>query len=436
MAPAHPIDVIEDKKDVSKVSHASVKSSELAPAQTNKRTSALSSDILVEDYNALAGGDCLEIPELDESLNDPGEKINYNINSNRASPRLPGIKINVPDSDEDLEFDEDVESLRIWSLVDEDLSYIASQKFSEHDKISPIPNYELEDESNNVIPKLPNIKVDSVERVLLKESESVAKEVNDTNLNESINDPGEKIYYNINYNSVSLRLSDIKIDVPLEESSLKVSESINIKYSDKNINSVSDVPNLPNIKVGVMTEAALSEERYIKNENLIQSQNIERVSLKESESVVHEYNDTNLDESLNDPNEMAYYNMTPNIVNPRWSGIKIDVPMKKLSMNVTESKNTKCSERSIISNNDVTKLPNIKIEMIELSNFIVSEYINANLNDSVERISLKESETVNIEYNDTNLNDQSEKVYYNINSNIVSPKLSGIKIVIPMEKYQ
>ena len=72
--------------------------------------------------------------------------------------------------------------------------------------------------------------------------------------------------------------------------------------------------------------------------------------------------------------------------------------------------------------------------MIELSNFMVSEYINANLNDSVERISLKESETVNIEYNDTNLNDQSEKVYYNINSNIVSPRLSGIKIVIPMEK--
>ena len=35
VAPVHPIDVIEDKKDVSKVSHASVKSSELAPAQTN-----------------------------------------------------------------------------------------------------------------------------------------------------------------------------------------------------------------------------------------------------------------------------------------------------------------------------------------------------------------------------------------------------------------
>ena len=120
---------------------------------------------------------------------------------------------------------------------------------------------------------LPNIKVDSIERVSLKESESVAKEDNDTNLNESINDPGEKVYYNINSNSVSLRLSDIKIDVPLEKRSLKVSESINTKYSDKNINSDSDVPKLPNMKVGKMTEAALSDERYIKNENLIQSQN-------------------------------------------------------------------------------------------------------------------------------------------------------------------
>ena len=117
--------------------------------------------------------------------------------------------------------------------------------------------------------------------------------------------------------------------------------SMNIKYSDKNIHTVSDVPNLPNIKLGVMTEAALSEERYIKNANLIQLQNIERVSLKESESVVHEYNDTNLDESLNDPSEKAYYNMTPNIVSLRLSGIKIDIPLKKLSLNVSESINTK-----------------------------------------------------------------------------------------------
>ena len=77
--------------------------------------------------------------------------------------------------------------------------------------------------SSSDIPKLPNIKVDSVERVPLKESESVAKEDNDTNLNESINDPGEKVYYNINSNSVSLRLSDIKIDVPLEK---KIVESV------------------------------------------------------------------------------------------------------------------------------------------------------------------------------------------------------------------
>ena len=36
-------------------------------------------------------------------------------------------------NDEDLDFDEDKETLRIWNLVDKDLRYIASQKLSEHD---------------------------------------------------------------------------------------------------------------------------------------------------------------------------------------------------------------------------------------------------------------------------------------------------------------
>ena len=36
-------------------------------------------------------------------------------------------------NDEDLNFDEDMESLRIWNLVDEDLRYIASQELGEHD---------------------------------------------------------------------------------------------------------------------------------------------------------------------------------------------------------------------------------------------------------------------------------------------------------------
>ena len=48
-----------------------------------------------------------------------------------------------------MEFDEEVESLRIWSLVDEDLGYIASQKFSEHDKIPPPSKYDLEDDSTH-----------------------------------------------------------------------------------------------------------------------------------------------------------------------------------------------------------------------------------------------------------------------------------------------
>ena len=49
-----------------------------------------------------------------------------------------------------------------------------------------------------------------------------------------------------------------------------------------------------------MTEAPLSKESYIKNVNSIQSQNRERVSMNKSKSVVHEFNDMNLDESLNE----------------------------------------------------------------------------------------------------------------------------------------
>ena len=45
-----------------------------------------------------------------------------------------------------------------------------------------------------------------------------------TNLNEKVN-------YNINSDSVSPRLSGIKIDVPMEKVPLKVSQSINDKYS-------------------------------------------------------------------------------------------------------------------------------------------------------------------------------------------------------------
>ena len=52
-----------------------------------------------------------------------------------------------------------------------------------------------------------------------------------------------------------------------------------------------------------MTKTAFSEERDIKNEKLIQSQNIERVYLNESESVVHVYND----KSFIDPNELANF---------------------------------------------------------------------------------------------------------------------------------
>ena len=51
---------------------------------------------------------------------------------------------------------------------------------------------------------------------------------------------------NDNSNSVIPKLPDIKI---IEKVSLKMSESISDKYSDKDINSDSDIPKLSNIKM-------------------------------------------------------------------------------------------------------------------------------------------------------------------------------------------
>ena len=45
-------------------------------------------------------------------------------------------------------------------------------------------------------------------------------------------------------NSVSLRLSGIRMDIPMEKVSLKVSESINAKCSDKIINIVNTINSL------------------------------------------------------------------------------------------------------------------------------------------------------------------------------------------------
>ena len=119
VVPVHPIDSMEDYKDLGKSVNQSVIPAHKMNIPVEKVSLKLPNSI-VSEYNDVS----LKVSESMINLPNIKEEINYNINSNRASPRLPGIKINVPDSDEDLEFDEDVESLRIWSLVDEDLSYI------------------------------------------------------------------------------------------------------------------------------------------------------------------------------------------------------------------------------------------------------------------------------------------------------------------------
>ena len=68
----------------------------------------------------------------------------------------------------------------------------------------------------------------------MKDCESVINEFNDTNLNES----SKKSYYNINSNSVSPRLSGIKVDVPKE----KVLQKVSDKYSDKDTDHKNEEP--------------------------------------------------------------------------------------------------------------------------------------------------------------------------------------------------
>ena len=86
----------------------------------------------------------------------------------------------------------------------------------------------------------------------------------------------------------------------MEKSSLKVSESINDKYSDKNINLESDVPNLPNIKVEIMTEVPVQTE--IEIHPGLEKAKIEKVSLKVSESISKNYNDKDVNSDNAIPN--------------------------------------------------------------------------------------------------------------------------------------
>ena len=104
----------------------------------------------------------------------------------------------------------------------------------------------------------------------------------ETSINKSLNINFEILEEHIN---VIPPLSDYECEEDIEKY-IKKEELTEIDMMESNVN------------LGVMTEAALSKERYIKNVNSIQSQNMERVSMNKSKSVVHEFNDMNLEESL------------------------------------------------------------------------------------------------------------------------------------------
>ena len=95
------------------------------------------------------------------------------------------------------------------------------------------------------------------------------------------------------------------------------------------------------------------------NENL--NDPIKKVSLEDSESVVNEYNDTNLNENLNDPVEKV--SLETSSKSPQ-SG---NDPAKKVSTNTK-------------SNNFIPRLPSINIAV------------------QIEKVFLKESESISEEY--------------------------------------
>ena len=112
-----------------------------------------------------------------------------------------------------------------------------------------------------------------------------------------------------------------------------------------------------------MTETAPSEERYIKNENLIQSQNIERAQSNNSE--------------------------TPRLI-------------EKVYLAESESMGNNQNNENLEESTEKVSL--------KISNSIISEHIDAHLNDSIERVSLKESDSVINEYNDTKPNSVSPRL--------------------------
>ena len=148
---------------------------------------------------------------INENLNDPVEKVSNNVNSNSVIPRLPDIKIDVPIEKVSLKVSESI-----------------SDKYSDKNPVEKVSLQDNESMSNEY-----------------NDSESVVDEYNDATLNENFNDPVEKVSNNVNSNSVIPRLPDIKIAVPMKKVSWKVSESINDRYSDKDINSDRDIPKLP-----------------------------------------------------------------------------------------------------------------------------------------------------------------------------------------------
>jgi hypothetical protein len=305
----HPIDFIEDNKDLGKLSPASVKSSELAPAQTSKRSSVLSSDILEKQNESKGVSDMVGL-DL---------KKDKHISNMCSGKPTEGVPLNhklgtVAKVVEDTMIDKD--PLKIDHEGGPAMKAVINLNHTkDDDEIPPLSEYDMDNEVNESIYKdqdlVPDndiiesgarssfpVQANETSNKSLQTGNSSRKGMKIKRKQESIqlsailpddiwitnhNDPVEKVYYNINSNNVSPKLSDIEIDVPMEKVSLMVSES---------------VVNLPNIKIEISQNAkeAQSDISEVSRQG-------EKVSLNDSESMGNKQND----ENLNDPVDRGKY---------------------------------------------------------------------------------------------------------------------------------
>ena len=155
------------------------------------------------------------------------------------------------------------------------------------------------------------------------------------------------------------QLSDIKIDVPMENSSLKMSEPINDKYNGKIIILDSDIPKLPNIKMEIMSEAPVQAELEIHPG--LEKAKIENVSLKASESISKKYNDEDVNSDTTVPNQPKVRIISQNA--------------KEAQSNISEA--TRQIEKVSLENSG-----SIDIKYDDKNN----KYDDKNINDPVEKV--------------------------------------------------